>query len=88
MSKKDNQTQLQAVKIVNYSLIVPHYDDTDRLERLLRSVPLERDDIEVIVVDDCTPDQQGLDLVRQRWPRVRWLSTPENAGAGVRNKSR
>ena len=66
-----------------YSLIIPHFNDPARLERLLRSVPVEREDVEVIVVDDCSPDQGALDAVRTRWPQVRWLSTPENAGAGV-----
>ena len=68
---------------IAYSLIIPHFNDPVRLERLLRSVPVEREDVEVIVVDDCSPDQGALDAVRTRWPQVRWLSTPENAGAGV-----
>lgn len=69
--------------IVRYSLIVPHYDDARRLERLLRSVPVARDDLEVIVVDDCSPDQSELASLRGCWPQVHWLSTQENAGAGV-----
>jgi glycosyltransferase involved in cell wall biosynthesis len=68
---------------MRYSLIIPHFNDPERLERLLRTVPMARDDIEVIVVDDCSPDQTALEEVRARWPRVRWLSTTENAGAGV-----
>ncbi|MBE0448935.1 MAG: glycosyltransferase family 2 protein [Actinobacteria bacterium] len=66
-----------------YSLIVPHFNDIGRLERLLCSVPVGRDDIEVIIVDDCSPDQTALDKVRTYWPYVHWLSTPKNAGAGV-----
>ena len=66
-----------------YSLIIPHFNDPVRLERLLSSVPVEREDVEVIVVDDCSPDQGALDAVRAHWPQVQWLSTPENAGAGV-----
>jgi len=66
-----------------YSLIIPHFNDPARLERLLCSVPVGREDLEVIVVDDCSPDQGALDVVRGHWPRVQWLSTPENAGAGV-----
>lgn len=66
-----------------YSLIIPHFHDTIRLERLLRSVPVKREDVEAIVVDDCSPDQNSLEAMRGRWLRVRWLSTPENAGAGV-----
>ncbi|WP_019628316.1 glycosyltransferase family 2 protein [Thioalkalivibrio sp. AKL10] len=68
---------------MRFSLIVPHYEDADRLDRLLRSVPVARDDIEVIVVDDCSPDQAALDALRVSWPGVRWCSTRENAGAGV-----
>ncbi|ADC72050.1 glycosyl transferase family 2 [Thioalkalivibrio sp. K90mix] len=66
-----------------YSLIIPHFNDPVRLERLLCSVPVAREDVEVIVVDDCTPDQSALDTVRAHWPRVQWLSTPENGGAGI-----
>ena len=70
--------------LMQYSLIVPHHNDSERLVRLLRTIPLDRrQDIEVIVVDDCSPDQNALEAVRAAWPQVRWLSTPENAGAGV-----
>ena len=68
---------------MRYSVIIPHYNDTERLERLLGTVPVERGDVEVIVVDDCSPNQQALELVRARWPQVSWLSTLENGGAGV-----
>ncbi len=68
---------------MRYSLIVPHYDDTRRLDRMLRSVPADRADVEILVVDDCSPDQDSLQVLRQRWPGVRWLSTAENAGAGA-----
>lgn len=68
---------------MNFSLIVPHFDDTDRLDRLLKTVPVERSDLEVIIVDDCSPNQETLEALRTRWPQVRWLSTSTNAGAGV-----
>lgn len=68
---------------MEYSLIIPHFNDSERLDRLLRTVPIERSDVEVIVVDDCSPNQKALGDVRAAWPRVHWLSTPENAGAGV-----
>lgn len=69
--------------MVIYSVIIPHYADEERLERLLRSIPVARQDIEVIVIDDCSPDQSVLDSVRLRWPRVVWLTTLVNAGAGA-----
>ncbi len=68
---------------MRYSVIIPHFADTDRLDRLLRTIPSYRDDIEVIVIDDCTPDQSSVDNARASWPRVHWLSTRHNAGAGA-----
>jgi glycosyltransferase involved in cell wall biosynthesis len=68
---------------LSYSLIIPHYNDAARLERLLKSVPIDRADIEVLVVDDCSPDQSELSSLAARWPKVRWLSTRKNAGAGA-----
>lgn len=37
--------------IIRYSVIIPHKDIPDLLDRLLRSIP-KREDIEVFVVDD------------------------------------
>lgn len=51
--------------------------------RLLRTIPISREDIEVLIVDDSSPEQSALEVVRVAWPQVRWLSTRENAGAGV-----
>lgn len=66
-----------------YSVIVPHFNDCSRLERLLHSVPVERSDIEVIVIDDCSSQKVALEAMQARWVNVQWLSTPENSGAGV-----
>lgn len=68
---------------MRYSLIIPHYNDTVRLERLLCTVPIERRDLEVLVVDDCSPDQSKLLVLRELWPKIRWLSTKTNSGAGA-----
>ena len=35
-----------------YSIIIPHYNIPELLERMLESVPYDKDDVEVIVVDD------------------------------------
>lgn len=68
---------------MKYSLIIPHYNDPVRLERLLLTIPVNRHDVEVLVIDDCSPDQSALEMLKFRWPMVRWLSTPENNGAGA-----
>lgn len=71
------------IGFMRYSLVVPHYNDALRLERLLKSIPLDRPDIEVLVVDDCSPGQTDLSSLAARWPMVRWLTTQRNAGAGA-----
>lgn len=44
--------------MINYSIIIPHYNIPDLLARCIRSIP-ERDDIQVIVVDDNSPNQES-----------------------------
>lgn len=39
--------------MINYSIIIPHYNIPELLKRCLTSIP-ERDDLEIIVVDDCS----------------------------------
>jgi glycosyltransferase involved in cell wall biosynthesis len=40
---------------VKFSIIIPHYDIPDLLMRCLKSIPVS-EDIQVIVVDDNSPD--------------------------------
>lgn len=40
--------------MITYSIIIPHYDIPELLVRCLNSIP-KRDDVEIIVVDDCSP---------------------------------
>lgn len=68
---------------LKYSVIIPHYNDCDRLIRLLSSLPLNREDVEVIVVDDCSPDQVSLIQAKEKYPIVNWFSTQVNSGAGA-----
>lgn len=37
---------------INYSIIIPHYNSPILLDRLVNSIPMEKSDVEVIVVDD------------------------------------
>lgn len=70
-----------------FSIIIPHKGILSLLIRCLRSIP-ERDDIQVIVVDDNSPDA---DTYLERIPELRrsnieWIRTYEGRGAGyVRN---
>jgi glycosyltransferase involved in cell wall biosynthesis len=40
----------------NYSIIIPHKNIPDLLERCLASIP-ERDDVQVVIVDDCSEER-------------------------------
>lgn len=67
----------------NYSIIIPHYNIPDKLERLLNSIPV-RDDVQIIVVDDCSPQPtiEALKKLQSRFPNVEWYSTLVNGGGG------
>lgn len=73
--------------MINYSIIIPHYNIPDLLARCLRSIP-ERDDVQVIVVDDNSPGQESYlssipELSRKN---VEFYPTKDGLGAGhVRN---
>lgn len=65
-----------------YTLVIPCYNESSRLRRLLNSLP-KRPDLQIFVIDDCSPNQMGLDAVKLQFPHVEFLSTPTNLGAGA-----
>lgn len=67
-----------------YSVIIPHYNTPDLLVRCVSSIP-RRDDLQIIVVDDCSPGATDyLSLYPELDdPRILLLSTPFNQGAGA-----
>lgn len=65
-----------------YTVIIPHFKDASRLRRLLLSLP-ERRDIQIIVVDDCSPDQKSILKLKSEFIHMLLLSTTRNSGAGV-----
>lgn len=67
----------------NYSVIIPHHNTPDLLERCLKSIP-ERVDIQVLVIDDNS-DPQYAEQIRQvckQRSNVRLTETKEGLGAG------
>lgn len=66
-----------------YSIIIPHHNSPELLERCINSIPI-REDIDVIVVDDNSDEQyipQIKDIL-QRHPHVIYRLTKEGLGAG------
>ena len=44
-----------------YCVVIPHYNSPKLLSRMLKSVP-EREDIQIIVVDDCSSKEAQEEL--------------------------
>ena len=66
-----------------FSIIIPHYDIPDLLMRCLKSIPVS-EDIQVIVVDDNSPDA---DTYLERYPELsrpylEYIPTTKGGGAG------
>lgn len=69
--------------MIRFTIIIPHHNILELLVRCLRSIP-EREDIQVIVVDDNSPDAE---TYLERIPElersnVEWIRTHEGRGAG------
>ena len=67
----------------SFSIIIPHYDIPDLLMRCLKSIPVS-EDIQVIVVDDNSPDA---DTYLDRYPELsrpylEFIRTTKGGGAG------
>lgn len=71
------------MSVTTYSIIIPHYNIPDLLMRCLKSIPV-REDVQVIVVDDCSPDA---DTYLDRYPELsrpylEFYSTEKGGSAG------
>ena len=68
---------------INYSIIIPHYNIPDLLGRCLRSIP-ERRDIQVIVVDDNSNNNENYYSIVPELQRdnVEFYVTYDGLGAG------
>lgn len=68
-----------------HAVIIPHYNDVDRLVRCLAALtPQLTDAVEVVVADNASP----LDLtpVAERFAQVRFATQPEKGAGPARNK--
>lgn len=70
---------------MKYTIIIPHYNLPQLLQRAINSIP-QRDDLEVIVVDDCSSEQNRLEVRRicKESPlRINLCEQAENKGGGA-----
>lgn len=65
----------------NYSITITHYNSPVLLSRMLKSIP-ERDDIQIIVVDDASTEENKKKISKLSHRNLELIFTPENHGAG------
>lgn len=67
------------------AIIIPHYNDLDRLLRCLEALePQLAPDVEIVVVDN--ESQVSLDIMRNRFSQVRFVIEPRKGAANARNR--
>lgn len=69
--------------MIKYSFIIPHFNIPELLVRCVESIP-EREDIQVIIVDDCSPN---VETYKEKFPKifrknVEFYTTSEGGSAG------
>lgn len=70
---------------IKYSFICPHHNNPELLQRLLDTIP-QRDDIEIIIVDDNSDDDKRPKVIRKDCQLV-YINAEETKGPGkARNK--
>jgi len=69
------------------SLIVPAYRREGDLAVLLASLKAERHRLDIVVVDDCSPEPHRYVALKARYGHVRFIRQPKNRGpAAARNR--
>ena len=64
-----------------YSVSIPHYNSSRLLMRMLKSIP-ERDDIQVIIVDDGSEKEDVAELKKLQHKNLELILLKENKGGG------
>ncbi len=68
-----------------YSFIIPHHNTPELLNNLIQTIP-QRDDIEIIVIDDNS-DEGKKPVITREDVKITYISSQESKGAGhARNK--
>lgn len=70
------------MKNFTYSIVIPHYNSADYLKRMLTSIP-EREDIQIIVVDDGSKDVEKQKLSFLKHTNLQIIYSPQNYGGGT-----
>lgn len=66
---------------IMFSIIIPHFDIPQLLQRLIASIP-QRDDIQIIVVDDNSHEGKKPKLIEHKGLELIFLDASQSKGAG------
>jgi GT2 family glycosyltransferase len=65
------------------SVIIPTYEREDDVRNLLSSLKQDINHLEIIVVDDCSPNPSIFDSIKADYQRVKFIHSEKNAGPGA-----
>ena len=73
----------KSVIMINYTVIIPHFNIPELLKRCLESIPC-REDVQVVVVDDCSSDENHIILkeMEKGFSNVQFVYLENNQGGG------
>ena len=68
---------------INYTIIIPHHNIPNLLDRCLSSIP-RRDDVQIIVVDDCSGEeyQSAIQELENKYSNVFFIFDKKGGGGG------
>lgn len=69
----------------NLSIIIPHFSSSKLLEKLLATIPQDKDDIEIIVIDDKSEEThlRYIENLQKKYSFKLFYNETEKKGAGV-----
>lgn len=73
------KVQLQVMARITTWVVVPNWNGADMLAGCLKSLEEQSEEAQIIVVDNGSEDE-SVSLVKKRFPKVRLLEFPDNAG--------
>ena len=66
--------------MMKISVVIPNYNKENTIKKCIESIYLQRKDIEIIVVDDCSEDK-SLKIMKKSFPKVKIIRNTKNRGA-------
>ena len=70
---------------MNFLICIPTYNETENIENIISSVLAQGDDIEILIIDDNSPDGTAkiVENLKKTNPRIHLLKRPGKLGLGT-----